>query len=202
MGNLKILVATTNPGKIKEIKKLLGEKTSSLKLFSLKDLNIGDRFQEEGNTFQENAMTKANFYSQQAKDWLTIGEDSGLMVEALEGEPGIYSARYAGLQASDEQNIARLLEKLKYIKNRQARFISVVSLAKNGRFIRSFEGRVEGIILNYPRGPHGFGYDPVFYYPPLKKTFAELFTEEKNKISHRGQTFQQLKLFLLGITEL
>lgn len=196
-----ILVATSNPGKVNEIKKLLEERGSITELFSLQDLNIRAKCREKGKTFKENAISKANFYSQLAKNWLTIGEDSGLLVEALQGEPGIYSARFAGQQASDEQNITKLLRKLKSIKNRKARFVSVVALSKNGDFIRSFEGMVEGIILEKPKGSYGFGYDPVFFYPPFKKTFAEMTTAEKNKISHRSQAFLKLRQYLLKIPE-
>lgn len=202
MGERKILVATTNLGKVKEIRKLLEEGNLFLSVFSLQDLHIRDKYIEKGETFQENALAKANFYSRLAKDWLTIGEDSGLKVEALEGDPGVYSARYAGPEASDEQNISKLLENMKTIQNRKAQFVSVAVLSQNGRPIHSFTGQVEGIILDRPRGIHGFGYDPVFYYPPFKKTFAELTTPEKNKISHRSQAFQKLIQFLLNMPEL
>jgi XTP/dITP diphosphohydrolase len=196
MGELKILAATTNLGKVQEIKKLLEKRDLALKVYSLLDLNIKDEFIENGKTFEENAKTKANFYSRLAQDWLCIGEDSGLMVEALGGDPGIFSARYAGPQASDEQNIKKLLQRLKSAKNRKAAFVCVAVLSKNGQLIDSFQGWVEGIILDSPRGTHGFGYDPVFYYPPLKKSFAELTIEEKNKISHRSQALKQLIEFL------
>jgi XTP/dITP diphosphohydrolase len=201
MGERKLLVATTNLGKIKEIKKFLVKWNLFPNVFSLQDLLIRDKYIEKGETFQENALAKANFYSCLAKDWLTIGEDSGLKVAALEGEPGVFSARYAGPEASDEQNISKLLEKMITIQNRKAQFVSVAVLSQNGRPIHSFTGQVEGIILESPRGTHGFGYDPVFYYPPLKKTFAELTTAEKNKISHRSQAFQKLKQFLLKMPE-
>jgi len=193
----KILVATTNPGKFKEIKNLFRAESKYFDLVSLSDLPISAPCVEQCTTFEENASQKSIFYSRMAKNLLTVAEDSGLEVEALGKEPGIHSARYAGPDSSDRENIKKLLGKMRGLPNRKACFIALVSLSRNGKQIQSFTGRVEGIILDSPKGENGFGYDPVFYFPPRGKTFAELSVEEKNRFSHRAQAFQKLKEFLL-----
>ncbi|MCI0470804.1 MAG: RdgB/HAM1 family non-canonical purine NTP pyrophosphatase [Candidatus Aminicenantes bacterium] len=193
---LELLIATTNRGKIKEIEMLLKEDFPGLKLYSLADLHIAIECPESGQTFYENAAAKAIFYSKLAKDVFTAADDSGLLVEALHGQPGVHSARYAGEACDDDKNIAKLLNVLNLQENRAARFMTAIVLARNGTLIDSFSGEVHGIILQDRRGTNGFGYDPVFYYPPLGRTFAQLTIEEKNGVSHRAAAFKQLKAYL------
>jgi len=177
---MDLLAATTNKGKIKEIERLFKDSSLAIKLYSLSDLNIDIDIPEKGDTFLENAEEKSLFYSRMVRDIFTIADDSGLVVEALGGKPGIHSARYAGQSKDDEKNIEKLLKELKNTRDRKAKFVTVVTLSKNGSAIKSFTGEVEGIILDGKRGTGGFGYDPIFFYPPFQKTFAELTTEEKN----------------------
>ncbi len=184
---------------MKEIERLFKESAFDITLYSLSDFNIDTDFLERGDTFLENATEKSLFYSRMVSDIFTIADDSGLTVEALEGKPGVHSARYAGQPKDDEKNIEKLLKELKNIQNRKAKFVTVVTLSKNGKTIKSFTGQVEGIILKEKRGIGGFGYDPIFFYPPFQKTFAELTTEEKNQISHRANAFRKLKDFLLNL---
>ena len=195
---LNLLAATTNKGKIREIEQLFKGSSPGIRLYSLLDFNIDIDCPETGETFLENAEEKSLFYSRIKADIYTAADDSGLAVEALGGKPGVRSARYAGQPKDDEKNIEKLLLELKNIQNRKAKFVTVVTLSQNGKIIKSFTGEVEGVILKEKRGTGGFGYDPVFYYPPLQKTFAELTTEEKNKISHRAIAFKKLKDFLLA----
>ncbi|MCP5047183.1 MAG: RdgB/HAM1 family non-canonical purine NTP pyrophosphatase [bacterium] len=196
---IKLLAATTNKGKLEEIKDLFDSSSVQIKLYSLSDFNITADCPETGETFAENAAQKSLFYSQMAPDIYTAGDDSGLAVEALNGEPGVYSSRYSGPNATDDKNTAKLLEQLKGIPNRNAKFVTTVCLSKNGQLIATFTGEVKGIIIDERQGNNGFGYDPVFYYPPYKKTFAQLTTEEKNHISHRSQAFEQLKDYFTKI---
>jgi XTP/dITP diphosphohydrolase len=193
---IELLAATKNRGKLREIKKLFIGGSIRVKLYFLPDFNITVDCLETGKTFIENAVQKSLFYGKLVHDMYTVGDDSGLVVEALNGGPGIYSSRYSGPGATDEKNIVKLLEQLQGIENRKAKFVTAVCLSKNGQVIQTFTGEVEGIIIDERRGSGGFGYDPVFYYPPLKKTFAQLNTEEKNQISHRARAFQKLKEFL------
>jgi XTP/dITP diphosphohydrolase len=191
-----LLAATRNEGKHKEIEKLFTGGSIRVKLYFLPDFNITVDCLETGETFIENAVQKSLFYGKLVPDMYTVGDDSGLVVEALNGRPGIYSSRYSGPGATDERNIVKLLEQLQGIENRKAKFVTAVCLSKNGQVIQTFSGEVEGIIIDEKRGSGGFGYDPVFYYPLLRRTFAELTTEEKNQISHRARAFQKLKEFL------
>ncbi|UCH98615.1 MAG: RdgB/HAM1 family non-canonical purine NTP pyrophosphatase [Candidatus Aminicenantes bacterium] len=194
---MKLLAATTNEGKIREIEKLLTGSSLEIEFYSLADFNITADCPERGETFLENSIEKSLFYSRMKGDIYTIADDSGLAVEALGGRPGVHSARYAGEPKDDGKNIQKLLLELNNTANRKAKFTAVVTLAKNGRVIKSFTGEVEGIILKEKRGTGGFGYDPIFYYPPLQKTFAQLTAEEKNQISHRAIAFKKLKEFLI-----
>lgn len=196
---LELLIATTNRGKVREIEKLLKKDFSGLKLYSLSDFNIKKDYPEEGRTFLENATGKSLFYSTLVRGIYTAADDSGLVVNALKGEPGVHSARYAGADCDDDKNIRKLLNKLSSIDNRSAAFVTEIVLSKNGEMIKSFSGEVRGIILRERRGNHGFGYDPVFYYPPLKKTFAQLTTEEKNRVSHRAAALEKLKAYLMNM---
>jgi len=190
-----LLVATSNQGKLKEIKDCLSGFSGFI--LNLKDLHISEIFPEQGSTFLENARGKSIFYG---SDWpgLTLAEDSGLEIDILKGEPGVYSARYAGSDASDEQNIEKVLSKLNGIPHdqRKARFICCMVLSQKGKVIKEIQASVEGFITTEKRGTNGFGYDPVFYYPSLGKTFAQLSKSEKNRISHRGKALKKLRDFL------
>lgn len=210
---LELLAATKNNGKAKEIDRLFAGSSLPIKVYSLADFNIDFDAPETGETFLENSIEKSLFYSRMVKDVYTAADDSGLAVEALGGRPGVHSARYAsdvgtgigaapGQPKDDEKNIEKLLLELRDVpmEERRAKFVTVVTLSRNGKVIESFSGEVEGIILTEKRGTGGFGYDPLFFYPPLQKTFAELSTEEKNKISHRARAFQKLKEFLSSMS--
>ncbi len=197
MNKVKLLLATTNQGKVREIKSFLEDLPIAIQ--SLKELGQLNPFSETGKTFDENARGKSLFYSM---NWegLTLAEDSGLEIEALRGEPGILSARYSGEQTTDEKNNQKVLDRMKDVpsEKRKAQFVSCMVLSQKGEVIKEIKESVEGSISFEEKGTHGFGYDPLFYYPPLRKTFAELLQEEKNKVSHRGQALKKLKEFLLN----
>ena len=150
-------------------------------------------FEEAAPTFAENAAGKAFYYSRQG-DGLVFADDSGLVVPALGGAPGVHSARYAGAGASNEQKISKLLFEMKGLEgaNRSAYFVCVIAAVRAGCAVAVVSEKVEGEILDTPRGADGFGYDPVFFFPPLGKTFAELRAEEKSRHSHRGKAFRRL----------
>lgn len=194
MNDKTLLVATSNQGKLKEIKSYLSGRFDHI--LNLDDLHINDIFPEHGSTFLENACGKSIYYG---RDWsgLTLAEDSGLEIDILQGEPGVHSARYAGPDATDDQNIEKVLFKLKGIpfNQRKARFICCIVLSQKGKVVQEFQGTVEGFITIEKKGKNGFGYDPVFYYPPLGKTFAQLSRSEKNQISHRGKALKKLRDF-------
>jgi XTP/dITP diphosphohydrolase len=192
-----LLLATRNPGKKREIQGLLHEHQPLLRVISLADAGVLEEVEENGATFQENARLKADFYSR-LTGLDTLGDDSGLEVMALDNRPGVLSARYAGAGASDDERIARLLAELGACPDRRARFVSAVCLSRSGRPLKSFTGLVRGEILPEKKGSQGFGYDPLFYYPPLKKTFAELSLEEKNRVSHRARALRQAIHFIAG----
>lgn len=194
----KIILASNNQHKIGEIREIL--KDLDVEICSLRDEGIDIEVVEDGKTFDENAKKKAveiaNYLKEQGKeDFIVMADDSGLEVDYLNGEPGIYSARYAGEHGNDEANNKKLLEKLKGVpmKDRTARFVCVIALQDSkGKYI-SIRGEAEGIIQEEISGQGGFGYDPLFYYAPLKKTFSEISAEEKNRVSHRGEALKQLK---------
>ncbi|WP_443029755.1 XTP/dITP diphosphatase [Sporolactobacillus sp. KGMB 08714] len=165
-----------------------------VELYSLKDLGISAEVAETGSTFRENAALKAETLSKKTK-MVTIADDSGLAVDALDGEPGVFSARYAGTDKNSERNIDKLLDKLKDVppEKRTARFICVLALSIPGKPTRFAEGRCAGLITNGRRGMGGFGYDPVFLIPERQLTFAEMGAAEKNKISHRAHALQRLR---------
>ena len=192
----KLLLATTNQGKAKEIKSYLEKLT--LEIFTLQELNTKKTFSERGKTFAENARGKSLFYSEQWEG-LTLAEDSGLEIAPLKGAPGVLSARFSGPQATDEKNNQKVLTLMKGMpfEQRKARFISCMVLTQKGKIIKEIKESVRGLITTEKKGSHGFGYDPLFYYPPLRKTFAELLPEEKNKVSHRGRALKIFKEFLL-----
>ncbi|GIV29346.1 MAG: non-canonical purine NTP pyrophosphatase [Bacteroidia bacterium] len=191
---MELVLASANEGKVKEIQTILGSK---FKLKSLKEIGITDDIPETGNTFHQNALQKAKYVYHKCK-CTVLADDSGLEVAVLNGKPGVYSARYAGLPKNDEKNIQLLLEQLKGTLNRQARFVCVLCLIHNDKEY-FFEGEIKGTIAEYPKGNNGFGYDPVFIPDGYTQTFAELNVEEKNKISHRYKALEKLQSFLKTI---
>jgi XTP/dITP diphosphohydrolase len=191
---MRLLLATTNRGKVQEIRELLADSGNTI--LGLDEVDAIPEMEETGATFGENALIKARYYHS-LTGLVTIADDSGLEVEALAGMPGIRSARYAGTGASDQDRIEKLLNELKgqADKDRRARFVCAAAIVwKHGQ--RLFVEQVCGTILAAPRGFNGFGYDPVFYFPLLNKTFAELSRDEKGRISHRGKAFARLARWL------
>lgn len=190
---IRLLLATKNRGKVVELRGLLGlGALKNVEVHALSDMpNIKD-IRESGETFRENARIKALHYSS-AHRLMCIADDSGLAVDALGGRPGVLSARYSGPQATDESNIAMLLDELKpHPRPWKAAFVCVAACALPGRIIAEESGRIAGEIIQAPRGSGGFGYDPVFLVEGTGKTMAELSLEEKNRISHRGQAIRKL----------
>jgi XTP/dITP diphosphohydrolase len=187
---LTLVIASGNPGKSAEIRDLLAGFPVDIK--SLNDFGPIPPVVEDGRTFEENAYKKASFVSR-VLGLPALADDSGLVVEVLDGAPGIYSARYAGQNASDKQRCAKLLAEMNGKTNRRAAFECVISVAVPTGPALTYEARCEGLILEAPSGENGFGYDPVFYYPPLKRTFAELTREQKSRVSHRGKALEELK---------
>ncbi|MFR1566393.1 MAG: XTP/dITP diphosphatase [Christensenellales bacterium] len=183
----RLIVASANKGKIREIKELLGDR---YEIISMADAGINIDIEETGATFEENAAIKAKAIFALC-GCPVISDDSGLIVDALNGEPGVYSARYAGNEHDDEKNNQKLLAKLKDKTDRSARFVSAV-VYYDGKTLISAEGRVEGKILTEKKGDNGFGYDPLFYSTELKKSFGEASAEEKNSVSHRARAFKSL----------
>ena len=192
-----LLLATTNQGKIKELKARLN--SLALGIFSLKDIHLTKVFPEKGETFSENARGKSLFYSQYWEH-LTLAEDSGLEVDYLKGAPGVYSSRFAGPDATDEENLQKVLHLLDDVplEKRKARFVSCMVLSCKGQVLAEIQEHAEGSITQKKRGHRGFGYDPIFFYPPLGRTFAELSSQEKNAVSHRGLALNRLNAFLLA----
>lgn len=188
---LKILVlATTNKNKIKEFKEIT--KDFDIEIRSLSDFGPIPQAIEDGATFDENAYKKAHHVAK-ILGLPAIADDSGLVVEALDGEPGVHSARYAGESAGDDDNVAKLLAEMQGKSNRNAYFQCVLSIAVPSGPALTYEGRCDGYIIDERRGESGFGYDPVFYFEDLQKTFAELTMEEKNRVSHRGKALAELR---------
>ena len=188
--NRTLVLATRNDGKAAEFKNLLSG--YDIKVRSLKDFEGVPRVEEDGKTFKENAIKKAKVTAKYL-NLPTLSDDSGLMVEALDGAPGVLSARYAGENATDEQRIAKLLKALKGETNRKAAFECVLSIAVPSGPALTYEARCEGLIAEQPAGQNGFGYDPIFFYPPLNKTFAQMTLKEKSQVSHRGKALNELK---------
>ncbi len=191
-----LLLATTNHGKTREIRTYLAD--LPIEIISLADLNINETFKEKGHSFIENARGKSLFYCQFG-DHLTLSEDSGLEIEYLKGAPGVKSARFSGPDATDEKNISKVLGLMDGVPDEKckAKFVSYMVLSQKLKLIKEILGIVEGCITKQKRGSNGFGYDPIFFHPPSKRTFAELLPEEKNQVSHRGQALKQLKQFLI-----
>lgn len=184
-----IVLATRNSGKVKEFQQLLEDFPVQIK--NLNDFGPIPEVEEDGTTFDDNAYKKASFAAK-VLGLPTIADDSGLVVEALGGAPGVMSARYAGENATDQQNIKKLLGEMEGKTDRGAAFECVISIAVPSGPALTYEGRCEGEISTEPKGVSGFGYDPVFYFPEYGKTFAELTSEEKNKVSHRGKALAQV----------
>ena len=187
---MTLVIATRNAGKAAEIRDLLEE-------FPVRIKNIGDfgpipEVEEDGHTFDDNAYKKASFAAR-VLGIPALADDSGLVVDALGGAPGVYSARYAGQNATDEQRYRKLLTEMKGKTNRKAVFECVLSIAVPGGPALTYEGRCEGEIAEEPAGQNGFGYDPIFYYPALGKTFGQLTRDEKSHISHRGKALRELR---------
>ena len=194
---IDLLVATRNAHKTEEIQRILGPQ------FNVSDLAAHPEIPhiaESGTTFQENAILKAVAVSKRMPGFV-IADDSGLEVEALGGAPGIHSARYAGMNATDQEKTDKLLEELTHVgatKNaRRARFRCVLALACKGEVLGLFEGIVDGQIVDRPRGSHGFGYDPIFMPEGFQQTFGELAPAEKNQLSHRARALERLRTFLM-----
>jgi XTP/dITP diphosphohydrolase len=199
----RILIATSNPGKLRDFAGAAA--AHGVEVAAVPNFSSLPPVVEDGDTFEANAGKKAESYSRHVPGEIVIADDSGLEVDALNGAPGVHSARYAadephqaGANTDDHANNARVLRELKGVapERRSARFVCVLVAAREGDELAVFRGVAEGILLNAPRGTNGFGYDPLFYFPQIKKTFAELTPEEKSRFSHRGAAFSQLLQWL------
>jgi XTP/dITP diphosphohydrolase len=194
----RVLIATSNPGKLRDFAG--AALPYGIEIVSLSNFTSLPEVKEDGDTFEANARKKAQHYSHYAPGEIVLADDSGLEVDALGGAPGVHSARYAADQphlltnnTDDQANNARLLRELRKVlpDNRIGRFVCVIAAARDGETLAVFRGQAEGIILDRSRGSNGFGYDPLFYFPQIQKTFAELTTEEKANYSHRGEAFRR-----------
>jgi len=200
----RILIATSNPGKLRDFAGAAaphGIEIGSIPNFASLPVVV-----EDGLTFEENARKKAEEYSRHTAGEIVVADDSGLEIDALNGAPGVHSARYAAPDlldvaphlasenTDDQANNARVLRELKKVlpEKRTGRFVCVLAAARDGKTLTTFRGTAEGVILDHPRGTNGFGYDPLFYFPQIQKTFAELTAEEKARYSHRGAAFRML----------
>lgn len=195
MPQAELLIASQNPGKRNEMKLLL--EGLPFRVLSPRDLGILTGPEETGSTFLENATLKALDYARRSGR-LSVADDSGLSVDALDGGPGLYSSRFGGEGASDLERNRLLMERLRGVtrERRGARFTSAVAVARDGQVLFQAQESVEGLIAEEMKGNHGFGYDPLFFYPPLGKTFGELPRDEKDRVSHRGKAFARLREFL------
>ncbi len=190
-----LLIATFNQGKAGEIRSLLAP--LDLQTLTLSDCGIGDPYDERGSSYEENARGKALHYAARARR-IALADDSGLEVAALGGAPGLLSARYGGPGLNDASRNRLLLESLSGVPDgrRDARYVAVVAIARPDGAVRLFRGECAGVIASAPRGAGGFGYDPIFYYPPLHATFAEIPADRKNAVSHRGAALRAVAAFL------
>ena len=193
-----ILIATSNAGKLRDFAGAAAP--FGIEIATFPNFASLPTVVEDGRTFEENARKKAESYSREVPGEMVLADDSGLEVDALKGAPGVHSARYAAdaphlmdNNTDDEANNTRLLRELKDVPpdKRTGRFVCVIAVARDGQTLQVFRGEVEGTILNRPRGTNGFGYDPLFYFPQIQKSFAELTPEEKAQYSHRGAAFRQ-----------
>jgi XTP/dITP diphosphohydrolase len=186
---MKIVLASQNKKKIAELRTILGEVLPELEVLSLADVGIEGDIVEDGDTFEANALIKARAAA--ASGYIGVGDDSGLCVEALGGAPGVYSARYAGEHGDDEANLDLVLENMKGKTDRRAAFVCAIACAfPDGSEPIVCHGRVDGELLEERDGEGGFGYDPIFYYPPFGKSFGVVSAEEKNTVSHRGRALE------------
>lgn len=190
---MTLYCATGNRGKLREFR--LAAERFGIEVSQLPGLDEIPPCVETGSTFEENAVLKARYYGRHAPG-LLFADDSGLEVDAVDGAPGVVSARYAGPGATDAINNALLIGNMRGRENRRARFVCMIALANRAELIRTFRGAVEGEILEAPRGSEGFGYDPLFYYPPYGRSFGEASVEEKMAVSHRGQALAALFRFV------
>ena len=198
MAARELLLASQNPGKLNEMRLLAAG--LPFRVVEPRDLGIADSPEETGHTFLENAVLKARHYAG-VSGLLTVADDSGLSVEALGGAPGLYSSRFGGEGASDANRNRLLLEKLRGVPpdKRGARFTSAVAVAQDKDVLFEAEETVDGFIAEEPRGTGGFGYDPLFYYPPFGKSFGEVARADKDRVSHRGKAFSRLRAFLADL---
>lgn len=192
---IPLVLATTNEGKAREIRAAL--RGLPFRVVTLAAIGVAAAYPEKGATFEANARGKGLHYSRKS-EFLTLAEDSGLVVDALDGAPGVRSARFSGRGATDEKNIRKLLRLMEDVppKARKGRFVCRMVLSHRGRVLASVSGEVRGTITGAPRGKLGFGYDPVFYYRPWRKTFGEIPPGAKNAVSHRGRALAKIKDFL------
>jgi XTP/dITP diphosphohydrolase len=195
----RVLIATSNPGKLRDFAG--AALRHGVEVAGIPDFPSLPAVVEDGLTFEANARKKAEAYSRHVPGEIVVADDSGLEIDALKGAPGVHSARYAAdrpekadANTDDEANNARVLRELRAVPQAQrtGRFVCVLAAARDGETLATFRGTAEGTILDAPRGAHGFGYDPLFYFPQIQKTFAELSAEEKSKYSHRGAAFREL----------
>lgn len=184
-----LVLATTNKGKTREIEELL--KGFPLQIKNLEDFGPIPEAIEDGKTFDDNAYKKASFTAR-ILGYPALADDSGLCVQALDGAPGVYSARYAGKAATDRENVQKLMKALQGKENRRASFECVISIAVPTGAALTYEGRCEGLIAQEPAGENGFGYDPLFFFPEFNRTFAQLTLAEKARVSHRGKALKQV----------
>ncbi len=191
-----LVIATKNKNKLREFKEILSD--LDIEIRSLDDFGPTPPAIEDGKTFDENAYKKA-IHTAKVLGLPALADDSGLVVEALAGAPGVFSARYAGENVSDDDNCRKLLAELAGVENRRAYFQCVLSIAVPSGPALTYEGRCDGVIIDDKRGDNGFGYDPVFYFEELGKTFAELTMEEKNRVSHRGKALAEVRSELNSI---
>jgi XTP/dITP diphosphohydrolase len=190
-----LLIATTNPNKVREIRPLVAG--LAIDILTLRDIPTIPQPEENGSTFWENARIKALEYAQ-STGLTVVAEDSGLEIDALDGEPGVHSARFLGPDVPYPARFAEIHRRLaaQPHRGRDARFVTALSVAAAGRVLFESEATIEGEIAPRPAGEHGFGYDPIFYYPPLKKTTAELTLQEKSAVSHRARAFRDCMRWL------
>ena len=202
MSKNRVLIATSNPGKLRDFAGAAAAR--AIEIVGIPNFSSLPPVSEDGLTFEANARKKAEAYSLSVPDEIVLADDSGLEVDALGGAPGVHSARYAAdephkaeANTDDEANNARLIHELRDVppEKRTGRFVCVLAAARDGKTLQTFRGSAEGIILDAPRGSNGFGYDPLFYFPQIEKTFAELTAEEKAKYSHRGAAFLEFLLW-------
>jgi non-canonical purine NTP pyrophosphatase (RdgB/HAM1 family) len=198
MADTPLLLGSSNPGKLREMRQLLAG--MPYRVLGPADVGLRDAPEETGTTFMDNAILKARHYSGKS-GLLAVADDSGLSVDALGGGPGLYSSRFGGEGATDDERNRLLLERLQGVppERRGAHFTSAVAAVRDGRVLFQAEEHVEGRIAEAPKGPNGFGYDPVFFYAPFSKTFGEVDREAKDRVSHRGKSFARLREFLRSL---